>query len=286
MLGNSMWFSSVIAVAIAFAGTATSLLISPTPASHPGLKLKPGNLFLPKDSRQLLRKLPALRNAILVSTVFWFIGGVTQPSVNSLGEHVFSMSKTRTSLMAASIGIGIAIGCAIAGFFGKKEDSGTRWVRRGSWMTTASLALIALLSSGFAGMPVPDDPNSAGTWQALFQADKVEWMMRASMMLLGISAGIFVVPIQVYIQEAPPPELKGRMIGAQNLLTWIGILLSAGFLAAINKLIAVMSADGVGHHNRFLIFAALAIVMLPIACFFKLETVSQVSPQSADPQPT
>ena len=273
LLSNSMWFSSLIAVAIAVVGTGTSLMICRTPPNHPQLKLRPENLALPKDSRRLLRELPGLRNAILVATAFWFIGGVTQPSVNTLGEHVFHMNKTRTSLLAAAIGVGIAIGCAVSGVLSRHRDSGAKWVRLGAWMIIVSLVIITVLSSGIAGMPVPDKDAAPGIVASVLSANRAEWCLRGAMILLGFAAGVFVVPVQVYIQESPPPELKGRMLGAQNLLTWVGILVSAGFLGLVNVLIGWCSADGQGYHNRYLIFAVLAVLMLPVAMFYRLDVV-------------
>jgi acyl-[acyl-carrier-protein]-phospholipid O-acyltransferase/long-chain-fatty-acid--[acyl-carrier-protein] ligase len=42
---------------------------------------------------------------------------------------------------------------------------------------------------------------------------------------LGISAGFFVVPVNALIQNRPKPEVKGRVIGASNLLSFGGIAL-------------------------------------------------------------
>ena len=46
---------------------------------------------------------------------------------------------------------------------------------------------------------------------------------------VGLFAGFFYVPLAVFMQVRPPTEKKGRMIGAMNLVNWIGIMLAAGF---------------------------------------------------------
>ena len=135
------------------------------------------------------------------------------------------------------------------------------------------VVIITVLSSGIAGMPVPDKDAAPGILASVLNANRAEWCLRGAMILLGFAAGVFVVPVQVYIQESPPPELKGRMLGAQNLLTWVGILVSAGFLGLVNVLIGWCSADGQGYHNRYLIFAVLAVLMLPVAMFYRLDVV-------------
>jgi acyl-[acyl-carrier-protein]-phospholipid O-acyltransferase/long-chain-fatty-acid--[acyl-carrier-protein] ligase len=80
---------------------------------------------------------------------------------------------------------------------------------------------------------------------------------------VGFFAGLFYVPLAVVMQVRPPAELKGRMIGAMNLINWIGILLAAGFYFAV---IAVCQSL---HIRESWIFALAAAVMLPVAIFYR-----------------
>lgn len=288
-LGGNLWLCSIGATGIAAVGTLTSLLIRKTPVARPDLRFQSGNLFVPKDVRLFLKSNRRILGALLIMTVFWFVGGVAQPAVNNLGELTLHLSRTRTSLLAAAIGVGIAAGCVVAGFAGAgSHQSGERWTRRGGWMIVLSLLLITILGSGAAGRPNPSKwpaeakspvvqkntlPASKDTPESIFDsfvvANSVEWGLRGSMLLLGFSAGIFVVPIQVFIQQSPPADKKGRLIGTMNLMTWIGILLSAGFLALV-QLVMAWATDGnedAWHHVTFL---ALAVLMVPFALFYRL----------------
>ncbi|MCP4172632.1 MAG: MFS transporter [Fuerstiella sp.] len=280
-LGNSLWFCSMIAVGIAAVGTGTSLLIRPTPVAKPELTLKPGNIFIPGDIWKLLRREPQLARAILVMMLFWFIGGVTQPAVNTLGDNVFHLSKTRTSLMAASIGIGIALGCVVSGFANKSGAAdGTRWTTRGGWMIVASLLLISLLATGLLGRPAESANQIQGMLQSVGTANGIEWSLRLSMLLLGVSAGIFVIPIQVYVQETPPADQKGRLIGAMNFATWIGILLSAFYLTVMNSVTGLLSRSGEAFEFQFVVFLTLAILMAPVAFLYRLPPSEEDSDNS------
>jgi MFS family permease len=148
---RSMWIGSLIAMGIAMVGTFASLFIPRTPIAQPNLQLKWEDLFLPREIAQLIRRDRGLLLAILIAAIFWFLGGVTQMSVNTLGKATLKLSDTRTSLMVAGIGFGIMAGCIIAGFLGKGQ-SGRRWVLIGSWLLLISLSLIAFLGSGLAGL--------------------------------------------------------------------------------------------------------------------------------------
>lgn len=275
-LDNSLWLCSLVAVGIALFGTFTSLLVRPTPVAEPGLKLKPGNLFLPQDILRLFRNDRRLLKAILVMMLFWFIGGVAQPAVNNLGENVLHLSKTRTSLMAASIGVGIAVGCVVSGFANKgTSDGGARWTTRGGWMLVVSLAIITVLASGMLGRPPESNDQVQGIMYSLAIASSVEWLLRLSMLLLGVSAGVFVIPVQVFIQQAPPAEQKGRLIGAMNFITWIGILLSAAFLGLANTVTRLLSPVDDSYRFQYLVFLFLAAIMLPVAVMYRLPEIGE-----------
>lgn len=273
VLNDSLWYVAVVAVGIAVVGTLTSLLIPPTEPAHPNLALRAEMIFVPRDTWRLIRNDPMLRNCLIMAMLFWFIGGVTQPAVNSLGELAFGISKTRTSLMAASIGVGIACGCIIAGLLSKRPGDGAKWTRFGGWMIVVSLCVITVISSGLLGSPRCSSEQETIV-AGILQADLIEWLIRASMFLLGFSAGTFVIPIQVYIQESPPLEQKGRVLGALNLLSWIAIVASAIFILVANKITDAFAAADAPYAMRFLVFAALALVMLPGAMLFRLQEVS------------
>ena len=106
-------------------------------------------------------------------------------------------------------------------------------------------------------------------WTSLLHADILEWSLRGSMVLLGMAAGMFVVPVQVFLQQAPPREFKGRLLGVQNLATWIGILLSAAYAGMIGKLLRSFGGADGDSRLQWMMFASLALLMLPICLFYR-----------------
>ena len=267
-----LWIGSVIAVGIAIAGTVTSCFVPRTSAAEPNLKIRFENLAIPVDVARLVIRERGLLKALLVAAVFWFLGGVTQMAVNTLGKSSMGLSSTRTSLMVAAIGFGIAAGCAMTGLFGGKGN-GSRWVTGGAWLLFVALLLIAFLGSGQLGVPASSGVQGESILTGVAHADLLEWSLRFSMTLLGFAAGMFVVPVQVYLQQAPPAELKGRLLGVQNLVTWIGILLSAAYFAicgiALNR---IGGPDGESRY-QWIVFMSLAALMLPICVLYRLPKV-------------
>jgi len=269
---DAMWIGSAIAICIAVVGTLAAVLIPKTRIAEPALKLKLENLFVPADIGRLILRERGLLMAILVASVFWFLGGVTQMSVNTLGKSTLGLSSTRTSLMVAAIGLGIAAGCVVTGFFGK-GGNGRRWVTAGAWMLFMSLSMIAFIGSGCLGVPANFGVVDSNILTGVLHADALEWSLRLNMILLGFAAGMFVVPVQVYLQQAPPDEMKGRVLGVQNMVTWIGILLSAGYFWISGVLLNLFAGqDGVSRY-QWLVFISLAVLMLPICLSYRLPEV-------------
>ena len=272
LIREFLWIGSAIAVGIAIAGTVTSCFVPRTRAAEPNLKIRLENSAIPADVARLVFRERGLLKAVLVAAVFWFLGGVTQMAVNTLGKSSMGLSSTRTSLLVAAIGFGIAAGCAITGLLGGKGN-GSRWVTSGAWLLLISLSLVAFLGSGQLGVPVSSGVQGEGVLQGIAHADFLEWSLRFSMTLLGFAAGMFVVPVQVYLQQAPPAQLKGRLLGVQNLVTWIGILLSAAYFAICGIVLNQLGGQNGESRYQWIVFASLAVLMLPICVFYRLPNI-------------
>jgi len=238
-----LWIASVACVIVAALGTLTSLLVRPLPAVDPGLPFRWSALLVPGEVISLLRRDRPLLLSMLASCMFWLIGGIVQPSVNSLGKVQFGLLDGPTSVMAACMGNGIAVGCAVAGKL-SRQSVNFRLVKVGAWLIVGVLAALAIPGSGRFNLL-----GHGGTLAALI--------------LLGFSAGLFVVPIQVFLQTRPPPALKGRTIATTNLANWVAIIASAGIYFLFDVIVAALGVP------RATIFALTAALMLPVAVFYR-----------------
>ena len=89
---------------------------------------------------------------------------------------------------------------------------------------------LGILSLGAAGLVlnavllffVPQDViTSASSWTGYYLWTAV------LLFALGVSAGLFNVPLESYLQHRSPPESRGSVLAASNLITFTGILLTA-----------------------------------------------------------
>ncbi len=238
-----LWLASAACLLVAVLGTLTSLLIRKLPAASPGLPFSPAALAVPGEIVALLRKDRQLLQAMLASCMFWLIGGIVHPSVNSLGIVQFGMTKGPTSMLAACMGVGIAAGCLTAGMLSKSKVN-FRLVKIGAWMLVVLLAILA----------IPGE----GKWNLLHYPGTA-----IVLVLLGVFAGFYAVPLQVFLQTRPPESLKGRTIATTNLANWIAIVASAGVYFLFDFVVEWLSVP------RATVFALTALLMLPVAIFYK-----------------
>lgn len=204
-LGDQTWIISAGCVALAIVGTATATLIRSTKAAQPALKFKPEGIFVEPGVWRMVFGDRLLWKVLLVYSVFWFVGGVLALVVTLVGRVQMNLSDLTTSLFNAAIGVGIGAGSLWAAR-ASQHDNGLFLVSRGSiglFIATTAASLIPVLSVDI-------------TWQS--------WGFGIALLIAGFFGGWIAVPLQVFIQAHPPAELKGRVLAAMNLMTWIGIL--------------------------------------------------------------
>jgi MFS family permease len=192
----------------------------------------------------LFRQDRPLLIALLVSCIFWMVSGIAVPVVNRLGTSQLLVNKSATSLLVAAIAIGIMLGSILAAaVFKRLQPRGQ--VTLGLWGLALSLVLLGCWTDGGKHLF-----GYAGCFVGL--------------LVLGIFAAIYAVPLQVFLQSRPPAELKGRMIGTMNQANFIGILLSGPLYQAFE---AAASSMGWPISSVFWMLAALVI---PLAIFYRL----------------
>lgn len=224
----------MVCIAIALAGIGTSLMFRKLPAAQPGHRFNIGFLGVPREMRALLRSDTELHLALWMSSVFWMMGVLSLTALNALGTIQFEVSKTQTGYLAAATSGGIALGSVLAGVISQGRFH-TGVLKSGAWGLFLTLLMMAI--------PGPNHGQLLGYWGSL-----------VCMLLMGISTGLFAVPLQVLMQVRPPRSLKGQMMATMNLLNWSGIVLG-GILYQI--IASVLAALQLVPSNAFWVMAAI-----------------------------
>lgn len=296
-LHHTLWAAGAVCMGIAVVGTLTSLLVRKTPVAQPGAPFRWSAFAIAPETYRLLKSDRSLRMALWVYSIFWFVAALLPMIINWLGVYQFRLNYADTSLLLAFTSIGIAVGFVLAGWMSsKKVNFGL--VRAGAWGLIACFVLMALPatfsppeSSGSddaaagANADTADGagnvPATAGFVERLSGSSWPHLMgYRGSQILLalmGFCAGLFALPVQVFLQSKPPAALKGRMIGTMNLINWVAIIFSAVFYELGVWLLSAANLP------KFGMFALAALVMLPIALFYRPADVELQGSRSHEP---
>lgn len=237
---GQLWPISGACVIVAVMGVITACGIRRLPAAEPGLRFRPPSLLMTPETMRLLWNDRELRGVLAISSCFWFIGGVVYPqATNAFGKLQLGLDDMLTGALAACTGVGIALGCVVAGTLSKDRIRG--WVVRvGAYGLFASLALLAI-----------PGPARGGTLLGPYGS-------ALALMSVGFFAGFFSVPLQVYLQAKAPAGQKGRIVAAMNLVNWIGI---AGSGAVYGLCAAIVSRFQLPHATTFGICAGLMLII-------------------------
>ncbi len=274
---DALWLGSLVCVGIAIVGTMTSFLVRKTPIAQRGAPFSLAAFAADKDVIGLLKKDRELRLALFAYSLFWFVAAILPMALNWLGKVQFRLDYLDTSMLLATSSIGIAIGFVTGGVLSKgKVRFGL--VRLGTWGLLFCMVLISLPSStapqelemetSIVGGDDAADQTAVSTetvttWNHLLGHRGSQLLL----VLMGFFAGLFALPVQVFLQSRPPENLKGRMIGTMNLINWIAIILSAAFY-----LVCQLILEGLGL-PKFLIFGITGLLLLPLALFYRPQDV-------------
>lgn len=203
-----LWMSASAVLGIAMVGTAVSLWIRRVPAGNHLLSF-PWNPVIKtwRDLRTLASNKPLLRVSLGI-VFFWSIGALAQMNIDQFVAEGGADNDTAKVPLLFALVFGVGFGSVLAGIW-----SGGRIELGILPLGACGVALSAILLFTVQGTII--QPGSS--WTAGF--------ILAGVLLfsLGISAGLFNVPLESYMQHRSPPESRGSIMAASNFLTFAGV---------------------------------------------------------------
>jgi len=217
-----LWISAAALIGFAVVGTLTSLAIA---------KLKPANpsLGFPyriatqtfADLKALASERALLRVALGIA-FFWTLGSICQMNIDQFGMEGGMLGRNgepnqmQVVPLLLALVFGVGLGSLLAGMLsGGRVELGILPLGAGG-IAICSMLLFTVRGS----LVTPAEGFTEMTeWACL-------WLF-----LLGISAGMFDVPLEAYLQHRSPKQSRGTILAASNFLTFLGMLLAAGVFA-------------------------------------------------------
>jgi acyl-[acyl-carrier-protein]-phospholipid O-acyltransferase/long-chain-fatty-acid--[acyl-carrier-protein] ligase len=196
-----------VLLGIAVVGSLTSLFIRKVPASgsteafayNPFKEVWSGTKRIRKDRPMWL--------TVLGISYFWFLGALFQLTIILLGSETLHLDELHTGLLVTALAVGIGLGSVAAGWIsGDRIEIG---------LVPVGAALLGVFSI------------LTGTAHSMNA-------MAAALVGVGFSGGLFIVPLNAYLQERAPREEKGRLLATNNFANMIGVIAASGTLTLLH----------------------------------------------------
>jgi acyl-[acyl-carrier-protein]-phospholipid O-acyltransferase/long-chain-fatty-acid--[acyl-carrier-protein] ligase len=190
-------------LAIAVVGSACSLFITRTPPSGAREPFRWNPFHEVAIGIRSLRGRKTLWLTVVGISWFWFVGGLFLIALLLFGPESLHVSAVRAGYLVTALSIGIGVGSVMAG-----KLSGDH----------VELGLVPIGSVLLGAFTV-----------ALGFTHSYQWAV-AWLILVGFSGGLFVVPLNAWLQEHAGAEEKGRILATNNFLNMLGVVLASGAL--------------------------------------------------------
>lgn len=153
------------------------------------------------NSLRFIRKEPLLLSCVLGSAFFLFTGSFIQLNIIPFALHSLHLTEVEGGYMFLLVAVGIGIGSTLAGkLSGKAVEFG--FVPIGGIGLSLCFFLLNLFASS---LPI----------------------VLCLVFLIGVCGGLYLIPLDSYIQIASPATHRGQVVATSNFFGFFGVLLSA-----------------------------------------------------------
>ncbi|MFC1497252.1 acyl-[ACP]--phospholipid O-acyltransferase [Verrucomicrobiota bacterium] len=216
-------------VMLAFAGTLASMRITETKPAGSTRKFTP---FFIADIFRTLREVKRdqyMFFAIIGSAYFMYLGAFMQQNILLFGRENLFLSWEESGYIFSVAALGIGLGAVFAArISGRHIEFGI--VPVGALGLTTCCLLLGAGSLSF---------------------DSVVMLI----LLVGISCGLFIVPLNAFIQYRCPEKRLGEILACQNFVSFLGVALAAATVLLFDGVLGLTPSQG------FLILGSLTAVL-------------------------
>ena len=220
--------AGVSVIVLAIIGNLLSRRIPPVPAAAPDLRVQWNPIPESLKVWRITRRQPAVRNAVLGVSWFWFTGTILTGNLPIYAETYLGGTPTLYVFALAVFSVGVGVGSLLC------EKLSARTVEIGLvplgaiGMTACllDLALSRQAPAAATGLSVAGFMGTPGAWRTVLDLAGI-----------GLFSGFYVVPLFALIQSRTPRHELSRAIAGMNIQNAVFIVAAAvGGIALQNAL--------------------------------------------------
>ncbi|MCE5340429.1 MAG: MFS transporter [Planctomycetaceae bacterium] len=214
--GENFAMAGAACIVIAVLGFTASLQIKKTIAVGSDAR---SSVIFGKDIWRTLKEISGDKDlllAVAASAYFLLIGGFIYSNLIPYGMSNLGLSKTESAYLFVITAAGIGVGSVWAGRLSGRD------VEFGIVPLGAVGLTISSIGLGFV-------PHF--------------YIMILLVFIMGVSAGLFIVPIDTFIQLRSPAAKRGQILAASAFLGWIGVLLASVLIYVLNSIFKLSASQ-------------------------------------------
>lgn len=216
-------FTSLSVLLIAISGYHLSRGIPLSPAPVPEIMINWNPITETIKNVRTFWAQQALWVAIVAISWFWFFGATLLAQFPNLAKHVLQGSERDFISLLSIFSVGVGVGSVWCEKLSKgKQELGL--VMLGALGMSVFTWNFASVTQSIQQQLLA---NPALTLHTLAGLDY--WHMLLDVALLGISGGLYIVPLYVLLQSRAETGYQSRVIAANNIMNALFMVLSAGF---------------------------------------------------------
>lgn len=220
---------SFFCVFVAGVGILTSLRIKKTPPAGSTKRFSP--LFVVEIFRTLrdVSRDHYLFFAIIGSAYFLYLAAFMQQNIILYGQDNLGLSWIESGYLFPVAALGIGIGALLAG-----KVSGRN----------IEFGIVPFGALGLSACCLALGSNSYNLNTVL-----------SVIFLAGVSCGLFIVPLDAFIQYRSPAKRRGEILASTNFMSFLGIALASGTVVFFDGIVGLTPSQG------FLVLGSLTVVL-------------------------
>jgi 1-acyl-sn-glycerol-3-phosphate acyltransferase len=213
-------------IGVAVLGFVTSLSIPALRPAAPDLRVDWRPWTSAWDNIRAARESRAVFQSILGISWFWFYGALVLAQLPLFAKDILGGSEQIVTVLLVVFSAGIGIGSLLCErLSGRKVEIGL--------VPFGSIGLTAFAVDLY--FAVPESPAGTALTAAQFVALPGSWRVLLDLGLIGVFGGFFIVPLYALVQQRSRREVMSRVIGANNILNAVFMVVAAVLAAGALK---------------------------------------------------
>ncbi len=239
---DGIHFVAATVLCVAVIGYSASRAVPKAPPPSPELKIDWNPFTASWRSLSYARENRAVLNSILGISWFWFYGAVFLNAIPTYAKYALGAGEQVVTVLLVCFSVGVGTGSLLC-----ERMSGSK----------IEIGLVPFGAIGLTIFPVvlavasPWEEVPGGDLDALgFLAQPHAPFIVVSLVMIGLFAGFYIVPLFALVQKRSAKEHRSQIIAANNIV-------NAFFMVAAAILSTLLRRNGVNFPGLFLVTAAL-----------------------------